>query len=133
MAFYTQVLSLKEAMMTKKTNTARNTDDFLKEKGFKLPLSTTVEGIDKAGNKFSEKTILSYISPSGSSFWLDTPVSNGVDLRLMIDLPPKLRENKDLKMIIKGKVIFVENAVEQNAKSRISLRFDNKYIIDECK
>ncbi len=119
--------------MTKKTNTARNTDDFLKEKGFKLPLSTTVEGIDKAGNKFSEKTILSYISPSGSSFWLDTPVSNGVDLRLMIDLPPKLRENKDLKMIIKGKVIFVENAVEQNAKSRISLRFDNKYIIDECK
>jgi hypothetical protein len=133
MAFYTQVLSLKEAMMTKKTNTARNTDDFLKEKGFKLPLSTTVEGIDKAGNKFSEKTILSYISPSGSSFWLDTPVSNGVDLRLMIDLPPKLKENKDLKMIIKGKVIFVENAVEQNAKSRISLRFDNKYIIDECK
>jgi hypothetical protein len=133
MAFYTRVLSLKEAMMTKRTNKARTTDDFLKEKGFKLPLSTTVEGIDKAGNQFSEKTILSYISPSGSSFWLDTPVANGADLRLLIDLPAKLKENKDLKMIIKGKVIFVENAVEQNSKSRISLRFDNKYIIDECK
>jgi hypothetical protein len=133
MAFYTRVLSLKEAMMTKRTNNTRKTDDFLKEKGFKLPLSTTVEGIDKAGNKFSEKTILSYISPSGSSFWLDTPVANGSDLRLSIDLPPKLKESKDLKMIIKGKVIFVENAVEQSSKSRISLRFDNKYIIDEYK
>ncbi len=119
--------------MTKRTNKTRKTDDFLKEKGFKLPLSTTVEGIDKAGNQFSEKTILSYISPSGSSFWLNTPVANGSDLRLLIDLPPKLKENKDLKMIIKGKVIFVENAVEQNSKSRISLRFDNKYIIDEYK
>lgn len=119
--------------MTKRTNNTRKTDDFLKEKGFKLPLSTTVEGIDKAGNKFSEKTILSYISPSGSSFWLDTPVANGSDLRLSIDLPPKLKESKDLKMIIKGKVIFVENAVEQSSKSRISLRFDNKYIIDEYK
>ncbi|HHF52268.1 MAG TPA: PilZ domain-containing protein [Candidatus Aminicenantes bacterium] len=119
--------------MTKRTNKARTTDDFLKEKGFKLPLPTTVEGIDKAGNQFLEKTILSYISPSGSSFWLETPIANGAELRLLIDLPPKLKEDRDLKMIIKGKVIFVEDAVEQNSKSRISLRFDNKYIIDECK
>ncbi|HZX10254.1 MAG TPA: PilZ domain-containing protein [Acidobacteriota bacterium] len=119
--------------MTKRTIRARTTDDFLKEKGFKLPLSTTVEGTDKSGNHFSEKTVLSYISPSGSSFELNTPVDNGSSLRLTIDLPPKLKENKDLKMIIKGKVIFIEESVNQSSKSRISLRFENQYIIDECK
>ncbi|MFW6124257.1 MAG: PilZ domain-containing protein [Acidobacteriota bacterium] len=119
--------------MTKRTIKARTTDGFLKEKGFKLPLSTTVEGTDKFGNKFSEKTVLSYISPSGSSFKLNSPVDNGTALRLVIDLPPKLKENKDLKMIIKGKIIFVENDVDQSSKSRISLRFENQYIIDEYK
>lgn len=124
---------IKEAIMTKRTMRARTTDDFLKEKGFKLPLSTTVEGTDKSGNHFSEKTVLSYISPSGSSFELNTPVDNGSSLRLTIDLPPKLKEKKDLKMIIKGKVIFIEESVNQSSKSRISLRFENQYIIDECK
>jgi hypothetical protein len=133
MASYTQVFSLKEAMMNRKTNKARTTDDFLKEKGFKLPLETIVEGIDKTGNHFSEKTTLSYISPSGSSFWLNTPIKDGSTLRLTIDLPPKLKENKDLKMIIKGKVIFIENISDQSYKSRVSLRFENKYIIDEYK
>jgi len=119
--------------MTKRTIKAGTTDDFLKEKGFKLPLSTVVEGTDRTGNRFSEKTILSYISPSGSSFWLNTPVAHDSSLRLTIDLPPKLKENKDLKMIIKGKVIFIEEGAEQSSKSRVSLRFDNQYLIDECK
>jgi hypothetical protein len=125
--------SSKEAIMTKRTIRARTTGDYLKEKGFKLPLSTTVEGTDKSGNQFSEKTTLSYISPSGSSFKLNTPVDNGSSLRLTIDLPPKLKENRDLKMIIKGKVIFIEESADQSSKSRISLRFENQYLIDECK
>jgi len=119
--------------MTKRTIKARTTGDFLKEKGFKLPLPTIVEGTDKSGNNFSEKTVLSYISPSGASFNLNTPVKNDSSLRLAIDLPPKLKENKDLKMIIKGKVIFIEDPVDQSSQSRISLRFENQYIIDEDK
>ncbi len=123
---------IKEAIMTKRSIKAKVTDNFLKEKGFKLPLPTVVEGMDKSGKKFKEETVLSYISPSGSSFWLNTPVENGSDLRLTIDLPPKLKENKDLKMIIKGKVIFIENPADQSSRSRVSLQFENKYIIDEC-
>ncbi|MBD3415444.1 MAG: PilZ domain-containing protein [Candidatus Aminicenantes bacterium] len=119
--------------MTKRSIKARTTDNFLKEKGFKLPLPTIVEGIDKSGKKFTEKTVLQYISPSGSSFWLNTLVSNGSELRLTIDLPPKLKENRDLKMIIKGKTIFVEEAVDESSKSRVSVHFENKYIIDEYK
>lgn len=108
----------------------QDTKDFGKiEKGFELPLNTIVEGTDGFGNSFQENTVLSYISHQGSSFWLTTPVTIGSDLRLEIDLPEKLSPDKDLKMLIKGKVIFVETSKEDSNKQRITLQFENKYLI----
>ncbi|MFQ6107981.1 MAG: PilZ domain-containing protein [Candidatus Aminicenantales bacterium] len=101
------------------------------EKGFELPLPCRVEGEDASGNRFKEKTTLSFISHQGSSFWLAQPVSIGSELRLVIDLPPALSEDKNLKLIIKGKVAFVEATNGKDSKQRISLHFDNKYIIKE--
>ena len=99
------------------------------EKGFNLNLPTRVEGQDLEGNVFNEKTSLSYISHQGSSFWMSTPTFIGHDLKIIIDLPPKLAQDQDMKLIIRGKVIFVEAATDQNPKQRVSIKFENKYII----
>ena len=101
------------------------------EKGFKLPLPCFVEGADNSGEKFREATILSYISYQGSSFWLAHSVSIGSELKLIIDLPSNLSEDKNLKLIIKGKVAFVEAINGKDSKQRVSIHFDNKYIIKE--
>ncbi len=101
----------------------------VQEKGFNLSLPTRVEGLDMEGNFFNEKTSLSYISHQGSSFWLRTPISIGQDLKVIVDLPPKLAQDQDLKLIIKGTVIFIEAATDQIPKQRISIKFENKYII----
>lgn len=105
----------------------------LKEQGFNLSLPTMVEGEEESGKAFREKTVLSYISHHGSSFWLTNPVVLGSELKLIIDLPPKLADKKDLKLIIKGKVIFVEALKGKNSKQRVSLKFSSKYIIDSQK
>ncbi len=102
----------------------------VKEKGFNLSLPTRVEGHDMDGNFFNEKTSLSYISHHGSSFWLRTPVSIGLDLKLTVDLPPKLAQDQNLKLIIRGNIIFVEAATDQIPKQRVSIKFENKYIIE---
>jgi hypothetical protein len=99
------------------------------EKGFKLPLKTVVIGSDKSGQAFQEETSLSYISHNGSSFILKTPVSLGNELKLVIDLPPDLSKNEDLKLIIKGKIVFLEAPKDQNSHQRVSLNFENKYVI----
>ncbi|MFW6132050.1 MAG: PilZ domain-containing protein [Candidatus Aminicenantaceae bacterium] len=101
------------------------------EQGFNLKLPTKVEGVDVNGKKFQEKTKLTYISHSGSSFWLNSTVAMGTDLRLSIDIPQKLSEDKNLKLIIKGKVVFIESDNYEKDQKRISLRFENKYIITE--
>jgi len=99
------------------------------EIGFNMPLQIRVEGRDVYGMEFKENTVLSYISHRGSSFWLMRPVTEGSELRLMIDLPPKLSSGKNLKLIIRGKVVFVEAPRDREQRHRVSLKFDNKYII----
>ena len=103
------------------------------EPGFKMPLQTVVEGKDAAGNDFTESTKLSYISSSGSSFILKTPVNIGSSLRLKIDLPEQLADDKELKLIIKGKIIFLERIKSEKTGQKVSLHLDNKYIIEEEK
>ena len=109
----------------------RSFEQSMKERGFSLRLSTRVEGLDPEGKLFEEQTTLSYISHNGSSFWLTTPTREGDDLRLVIDLPAKLAQDRDLKLIIKGTVIFVEAATDQIPKQRVSVRFENKYLIKD--
>jgi hypothetical protein len=123
----------KEALMSYGSSDNFNVNTALKEQGFNLSLPTLVEGQEESGRTFKEKTVLSYISHHGSSFWLTNPVALGSELKLIIDLPPKLADNKDLKLIIKGKVIFVEALKGKNSKQRVSVKFSNKYIIDSQK
>jgi len=119
----------KEApMLDELTLYSLNTPEY-SERGFKLPLPAVVEGKSKSGKDFKEKTVLSYISHQGSSFRLTNSVSLGSDLKLIIDLPNSLTTEKNLKLIINGKVASLEAIKGKNPKKRVSLRFEDKYII----
>lgn len=100
-----------------------------KDQIFNLPLPTVVEGHDATGRIFQEKTVLFYISHHGASFNLANSIALGSKLKLIIDLPPSLAEDKNLKLVINGKVALVEANSSQPAKQRVSLRFENKYFI----
>jgi len=101
-----------------------------KAMGFNLPLPTIVEGKDIFGKTFQEQTVLSYISHYGSSFWLTAPVSLDQELKLIINLPPKLAPDKNLNLIIKGRTIFIEASKGKDQQQRVSLKFQTKYIIE---
>ncbi len=100
-----------------------------KDQAFNLPLPTVVEGQDAAGRTFQEKTVLFYISHRGASFNLANAIALGSKLKLIIDLPPALAEDKNLKLVIKGKVALVEANHSQPSRQRVSLRFESKYFI----
>ncbi len=117
--------------MYKEMSKNKTNELFCDEQGFNLPLETEIEGVNATGEKFKEKTVLSYISHKGSSFWLSNLVKSGSELRLAINLPPKLSEEKRLKLIIKGKVIFVEAIRSEATQQRVTLKFESRYIIEE--
>lgn len=100
-----------------------------KEHGFTFPLPTMVEGIDLAGSNFQEETTLSYISHQRSTFALKSGVNLGTRLKLIIDLPKKLAEDKNLKLALKGKVVSIEMGSRQTSKKNITIKFESKYII----
>jgi len=100
------------------------------ERGFEIPLPMTVEGTDARGRKFIEDTVLSYMSHKGASFPLRAPVAAGARLRLAIGLPPRLAEDKPLKMIVHGQAILVESASEPGAPPRVSIRLESRYLIE---
>jgi len=102
-----------------------------KDQVFNLPLPTLVEGRDAAGKSFREKTVLFYISHQGASFNLRNVIALGSKLKLIIDLPPALAEDRNLKLVINGKVALVEANNSHPGKQRVSLRFENKYFIKE--
>jgi hypothetical protein len=59
------------------------------------------------------------------------PIALGSKLKLVIDLPPSLAEDKNLKLVIKGKVALVEANNPHPFRQRVSLRFESKYFIKE--
>jgi len=97
--------------------------------GFTFPLPTQVQGLNARGKEFSEDTVLTYISHQWSSFYLKNPVHIGLRLRIAVDLPEKLSDDRTLKLIIKGEVAKVELLPETGSGQRVTIKFDNKYII----
>jgi hypothetical protein len=101
------------------------------ERGFKLALPMTVQGRDPAGRDFEEETVLDYMSHSHASFILKNAVIRESQLRLIISLPPKLSEDQDLKLIIRGRITFLEHRREGEASQRISLALESRYVIKQ--
>lgn len=99
------------------------------ERGFNLALPMIVQGRDLSGRDFEEDTVLDYMSHSQASFVLKSAVSRGAQLRLVVDLPPKLSEDQDLKLIIRGRVALLERRQEEDASRKVSLALESKYVI----
>jgi hypothetical protein len=99
------------------------------EHGFKLALPMTVQGRDLSGRDFEEETVLDYMSHSQASFVLKNSVILESQLKLIIGLPPKLSEDRGLKLIIRGRVAFLEHRREGDASQRISLALESRYVI----
>jgi hypothetical protein len=100
-----------------------------KNQAFTFPLSTLVAGINAKGQEFTEDTVLSFISHRGSSFYLKNSLDVGARLKLIIDLPEKLAEDKKLKLVLKGKVVMVDPLRERPAGQKVAVEFDAKYLI----
>jgi len=96
---------------------------------FNLPLPTLVSGQDAVGRAFQERTVLYYISDHGASFNLSNLIGLGARLKLMIDLPPNLAEDKNLKLVITGRVALIEAGESSYGRQRVSLRFESRYVI----
>jgi len=125
------VISKKEKdadMLSKSSLTAPGKGE-RKDQVFNLPLPTVVEGRDATGRSFQEKTVLFYISHHGASFNMANSITLGSKLKLIIDLPPSLSDDQNLKLVINGKVVLVEANQSQYSRQRVSLRFENKYFI----
>ena len=119
----------KEADMLAKSSLSPPPKSEKKEQIFNLPLPTVVEGRDATGRSFQEKTVLFYISHNGASFNLANPITLGSRLKLIIDLPPSLAEDQNLKLVVNGRVALVEAHHSPASRNRVSLRFENKYFI----
>ena len=98
-------------------------------RGFSIPLPTLVAGQNACGKEFTEDTVLSSISHEESSFFLNNPVNIGTRLKLIITLPEKLSEDKKLKLVVRGKVSKAEALRERQARQKVTVRLDAKYVI----
>lgn len=99
------------------------------ERGFTFPLPSSVTGHNTRGQEFAEETVLSYIDHQGASFFLKNAVPIGARLRLVVDLPEKLSQDKSLKLVIKGRVVQAEDLRDVAGGQKITIHFDSKYII----
>ena len=100
-------------------------------KGFKLTLPATVEGPDAEGAFFREETVLSQMSHVGAIFRIQSPVSLGTRLKLSVALPPKLSQGRNLRLIVKGTIALIEPGDGDGKQSQVSLRLENRYIIQD--
>ena len=94
---------------------------------FELPLSVLVEGNISRGKKFKEETILQNISSGGAYFCLDSGVTVGSKLKLVIEVPDKLTEGKKVKLSLGGLTVRLEKPTQKGKKQGIALRFSKKF------
>ena len=98
-----------------------------KEWRFDLPLPAMVEGKLPQGSAFHEKTTLKNISSGGAYFTLDSGVTVGSKLNLIIELPPNLTEGKKVKLQLGGLTLRLTRAEGKGKKQGIALCFDEDY------
>ena len=113
--------STKSKLLTKISPNRRN------EWRFELPLPAEVEGKIPRGKKFKEKTTVQNISSGGAYFCLDSGITVGSKLNLVIDLPSKLTEGKKVKLKLGGLTVRLNKLQRGEKKQGIALSFDEDY------
>lgn len=111
----------------KKTPPPEIAIDRRREWRFELPLSAIVEGTLGEGKKFKEKTTLENISSGGAYFCLDSGVTVGSKLNLVIDIPSELSPDKKVKLQLGGLTVRLEKPDKKGKKQGVALRFSKKF------
>ena len=109
--------------------------DRRREWRFDLPLPAIVEGKVGEGKKFQEKTLLENISSTGAYFCLDSGVTVGSKLNLVIEIPSELSPEKKVVLQLGGLTVRLEKPDKKGKKQGVALRFSKqfKFITDDKK
>ena len=96
-----------------------------------LPLTATVEGKLPHGKTFKEETTLENISSTGAYFSLNSKITVGSKLNLLIELPSNLTEGKKLKLCLGGKTVRLQKIDKSEKKQGVALHFDEEFKSEE--
>jgi len=89
---------------------------------FELPLPAVVEG-----KSFKEKTMLENISSTGAYFCLDSGVTVGSKLNLVIEVPSELSPDKKIKLQLGGLTVRLERPTKKGKKQGVAIHFSKKF------
>jgi hypothetical protein len=89
---------------------------------FELPLPAVVEG-----KSFEEKTMLENISSTGAYFCLDSGVTVGSKLNLVIEVPSELSPEKKVKLQLGGLTVRLERPTKKGKKQGVAIHFSKKF------
>lgn len=89
---------------------------------FELPLPAVVEG-----KSFKEMTLLENISSTGAYFCLDSGVTVGSKLNLVIEVPSELSPDKKVKLQLGGLTIRLEKPTKKGKKQGVAIQFSKKF------
>jgi len=99
-----------------------------------LPLDVVVEGTLPDGNIFQEQTKLENISSTGAFFGLDSAVTIGSKLTLIIDLPEKITEGDKTLLRLIGNIVRLKKiAGEKNQGIALVFVEEYEFLRDEPK
>jgi c-di-GMP-binding flagellar brake protein YcgR len=94
---------------------------------FELPLSAIVEGTLPEGSAFKEETILENISSGGAYFSLESGVTVGSKLNLVVEIPSKVTGGKKTKLCLGGLTVRLQSLDKEGKKQGIALSFDEDF------
>ncbi len=92
-----------------------------------LPLPAMIEGQHPRGKKFAEITTIKNISATGAYFSLDSGLAVGSKLNLVIDLPRKLTEGKNIKLNVGGITVRLEPPDVQGHRQGVAIRCNKDF------
>lgn len=98
-----------------------------KEWRFQISLPALVKGKLPKGKEFEEKTILKNISSGGAYFSLDSGVTIGSELNLVIDIPNNLTEGKKVQLQLGGLTVRLKKSTSKDKKQEIALCFNEDF------
>ena len=83
------------------------------------------------GSKFKEETILENISSGGAYFSLDSGITVGSKLNLVVEIPSKVTEGKKIKLRLGGLTVRLHQLDKEGKKQGIALSFDEDFQFED--
>ncbi|OGD26190.1 MAG: hypothetical protein A2Y56_03995 [Candidatus Aminicenantes bacterium RBG_13_63_10] len=94
---------------------------------FTLPLPARVEGTLPWGSSFQEEATVENISSRGAFFCLDSGVSVGSKINIIIDIPEGAVEGRKLKLRLGGITVRLEEAARKGKRHGVAVRFQKDF------